>query len=709
MKRKEIIDLPTYLDSGDTHTGVIKEVMISKEEFKVEFFLVMDNKDESTFMVPFSDTDFDRKSVFITNKANMVRMGNSYFNSESKYHEVLFCGKDVLTNQGECVGTVIDYSFDDKTGNLIDVYYFDYNSEKTKCINVDLIYENKIGYISFGAKNSSPKEAFFGKPIGQEATPATPSLLDGANAISESNSHEKDLVDIISKFKVKIERDHDKLRNSYVLIEKEIVKELDDFTGHLRNKVRSFFDYELKQQEEDFRLRLSKNFEEALEELVDFGKYNKAHDKTKEYIQDKPAASEFDDFYQEDPSALKRGGENYREDFSAIERETSKKQIANPNEGAIMLGASMDKKKEENNFDDDLYDRLVPKPKISNSKIKEEPEPLLGGSDEAYFDNSVEEAPLVIPKKGNKLSFRRMGPSKASNSGPSIPSFESLKGQNTAQKPQNQDAGIKFSEGLTGNDPVPKRTHIENAGGHDLSELTNVNIQKTEKPEGKHGLELDGFTPKTHKPRVGQYKFDYSGIMEKYENTLDKPKGEEKNEVNYDKLKAIVPNAEIEKDSDSSDYDRIMKKFDEKVGVQNNNNETKNNFDLKNDSLDLKSIVGGGQGKPIETKPKNDFDIDFNLLDKQLDMEEKLEGGTGNFVSNSPADKIPDDKRAEIDKLFGGEGASGQSGPQPKKKMEPMIKQEETENDGENYNNALKKLFRLQSKREQVINNISRA
>lgn len=393
--------------------------------------------------------------------------------------------------------------------------------------------------------------------------------------------------------------------------------------------------------------------------------------------------------------------------------ERGKKQIKNPTQTEPVYKSRPQRSyDDENNFDDDLFERLKPKPRVTKDDIilKEKAEMLVSESDD-FFEETINPEPPE-KSKNHQFGFRRIEPKKTpsqrAEARTNAPKFETK--NEPRQKPQPQEQNSKFSKDASSRSHygVLRRSKLENS--------PKVNNEQEEKPafrESRRELEA---AQKKKKTDLDLYK-NNPALKNIGRNTGEAKKSLDDEEIFYSghdpELDEINYGSEIEILEDDIDFNII----DDQIELEENlEYESDDEFDIiQSEEMEFEEyphVEMKAPGPPVEIKraeptraeqkqqiqdeQQNNPKPETKIIQQELEIDEN----DNKAIKNKPQtfDKLSKEKKEEIDRLFGFSEPESDN-------IKIFPKQEEEES----YNEVLKNLFRIQSKREQLINNISKS
>ena len=151
MKRKDVLGFEVFVEGEKV--GVVRELMLYKNDFKIDFVMIFGGSIGESYIIPFNYIKKVDDKLLVEDKNDLMDVEALVFYNEVKRSEAIFCDKDVLDEKENIIGKVNDYDFDDETGYLNNISYKDgYGIEKT--INFEEIIDNAKDYIVINYEDS---------------------------------------------------------------------------------------------------------------------------------------------------------------------------------------------------------------------------------------------------------------------------------------------------------------------------------------------------------------------------------------------------------------------------------------------------------------------------------------------------------------------------------------------------------------------------
>lgn len=295
MKRNTVLGLLVFCNKEFTIVGTIKEIKLYDKEMKIKYFIINDKTLDKSFILPFDQSTFI-DAVIHCSRESLIEIDNMEFYKEIRQCKEVFSYKNVFDENEEFIGKISDYSFNEITGELEDIYYYNYDTEQTSIIKDKAILNKTINGIlnKISTSNNDKKllENFSLKEnekLNEKELAQTFEVQENKNLIENDKIQESESKDILNNVEIEeiqqkfllqdieniklftnnIEEEHESLKNLYLNLQKEIKEEFDSIMLQIENKIDLLFNTELKEKEEEFIKKITKIYEKQREEMVD--------------------------------------------------------------------------------------------------------------------------------------------------------------------------------------------------------------------------------------------------------------------------------------------------------------------------------------------------------------------------------------------------------------------------------------------------------
>lgn len=279
MKRNSVLGLLVFCNKEFTIVGTVKEIKLYDKDMKIKYFIINDKTLDKSFILPFNQCEL-RDAVLHCSKEMLIEIDNLEFYKEIRLCKEVFSYKNVFDENEEFIGKISDYSFNDETGDLENIYYYNYDKEETSIIKNQTILNRTISNILNNKNknketNETPKvENVQNIEVGKEPESIVKNdVVENTLNKSQIEEMKKQLIledmEKIKIFKEKIEEEHENLKNIYLDLQKEIKEEFNFMFIYIESKMESLLNSDLKLKEEEFINKISEIYKQQTQEMVE--------------------------------------------------------------------------------------------------------------------------------------------------------------------------------------------------------------------------------------------------------------------------------------------------------------------------------------------------------------------------------------------------------------------------------------------------------
>jgi uncharacterized protein YrrD len=162
LKRKDVLGLPVYANAKKL--GMLKEIMLNREDFKIDFFIVLGSTVNGSFIVPFFSCSIKEDRAVLSAEGDLMAIDSFVLYNEIKRSESIFTTKNIIDQDENVLGKIADYEFDEQSGILDNITYVSVTGS-TESLNFSDVIDNSKEAIRINAPKQKIEDPIIETPL----------------------------------------------------------------------------------------------------------------------------------------------------------------------------------------------------------------------------------------------------------------------------------------------------------------------------------------------------------------------------------------------------------------------------------------------------------------------------------------------------------------------------------------------------------------